>query len=139
MHRRPERMHAADVFADADQRLPERRIDDPPHHIEGDQQHAEAVQIVGVAVEVVVETPEQRRDVDAGNAVIAAGKIAEQIAELLQHDGDRQRQHQQRQAAIAQQQPPGQEAGDRRNDAPRKPSPEIGSVQCRSVTNNAAV
>ena len=134
-----------DVFTDADQRLPERRVDDPPHDIKRNQQHAEAIEIVGVAVEIVVEPPEQRRDVDAGNAVIAAGEIAEQIAQLLQHDGGRQRQHQQRQAAITQQQPAGEETGNRRNDRGANQSGnrlgpgEIGDQQRRGIGADAEI
>jgi hypothetical protein len=46
--------------------LPERRIDDASHHVEADQQNAEAIEIIGVAVEIVLESSEQRRDVTPG-------------------------------------------------------------------------
>ena len=103
MNRRTDRVHASDVFADADQRSPERRIDDAADRVKADQQHDEAIKIIGVAVKIVIEPPEQRRDCDARNAVITAGEITEQVAELLQHDRRGEGQHQQRQAAVTQQ------------------------------------
>ena len=76
-------MHARNVFADADERLTKWRIDDPPDDVERDEHHAEAIEIISVTVEIVIEIAEQRGDVDAGYAVITAGEIAEQITQLL--------------------------------------------------------
>ncbi len=68
-----------------------------------------------MAVEVVVELAEQRRDRQPRQTVIAAGNIRAQIAGFLQHDGGGEREHQQRQAAVAQQEPAGNEADQRRH------------------------
>ena len=48
-------MHAPHVFADAGERLPERRIDDPADEIEHDRQHSERVEVISVPVEIVVK------------------------------------------------------------------------------------
>ena len=54
--------------------------------------------------------PKQRLEGQSRQTVITAGNVGAQVAGLLQHDGRRQRQHQQRQAAITQQEPAGDEA-----------------------------
>ena len=119
MHRRADRVHAPHIFANAGERLAERRIDDAAHEIEHDRQHAEHVKIIGVAIEVVIEHAEQRREGKPRQAVIAAGNVGAQVAGFLQHDGGGERQHQQRQPAIAQQEPSGDEADERRQQGRR--------------------
>src|SRR5262249_45900573 len=85
-HRRADRMHAIDVFADAGERPTKGRVDDAAHHVEQNEQHHTAIDIIGAAVEVVVEHAEQRPDGDAGNAVVAAGEVLEQVADFLQQN-----------------------------------------------------
>ena len=67
--------------------------------------YSEHIQIICVPVEVVVENAEQRLESQSRQSVIAAGNIGPQIARLLQKNGGCQGQHQQRQPAIAQQEP----------------------------------
>ncbi len=105
VHRRTDRMHAPHVLADTGQRLPERRVDQPAHQIEHDRQHEQHVDIIGVAVEVVVEQAEHRLEGQARQAVIATGDVGAQVARLLQHGGKGDRQHQEGQAAVAQDEP----------------------------------
>src|SRR5664279_2293470 len=60
VHRRADGMHAPYVLADAGERLAERRIDDAPHEIEHHRQHDQRVDVIGAAVEVVLEYAQQR-------------------------------------------------------------------------------
>jgi hypothetical protein len=103
--RGPDRMHAAHVFANADQRPAERRVHDSPRDEEQHEQHAKGVDVVRAAVQVVLEDAEQRLDRDPGQPVEAPCDAGQGVAQLVQHDGDRERQHQQRQAPVAQQDP----------------------------------
>src|SRR5262249_8191115 len=60
--------------------------------------------------EIEVKDPKQGLEGWAGETVIAARNVGTQIAGLLQHDCSRQSQHQQRESAIAQQEPSGNKA-----------------------------
>ena len=75
VHRRADRVHARHVLADAGERLAERRIDDaraPP----GTARTARrGVEIGGVAEEVEANTPNSGANVEALQAVVAAGEI----------------------------------------------------------------
>jgi hypothetical protein len=68
------------------------------------EQHAQAVDVVIATEQVVLEAAEQRRRCDAVEAIEAAGPGFKHVREFHQHDADRERQHQQREAVVAQQQ-----------------------------------
>ena len=97
--------------------LAERRMDQPAGDEEGDEQHRQRVPIVVVPPQIVLEQAEDGVDGDAQQPVEAAGIGLERVGQLLQHDGGGQGQHQQGEAAIAQQEPARHEADQTRAQA----------------------
>ncbi len=96
-----DRRHAHGIFADAAQRQAEARMDQPPRAQEHHEQHGERIAVGGVAVEVEIETAEQRPDVHALQPVAAAGQPARAVGRLLQQQAEAERDHDQRQMPKA--------------------------------------
>ena len=83
-----------------------------------------------MAIEVVVEHAEQRLEHQPWQAVISAGNVRAQIAGFLQQDRGCERQHQQRKAAIAQQEPARGEADKAgRNRGREQPADRLAPAQ----------
>ena len=82
--RRADRRHAGRVFADAAQRQPERRMDQPPRDQENRRTARQRVAVGGVAVKIELEVAEQRPHVDALQAIGAAGEPACAVGDFLQ-------------------------------------------------------
>ena len=82
---------------------------------------------------VVLEHAEQRLEDEAGYAVIAAGDVGAEIAELLQHDGGGKRKHQQGQAAVPQQEPAGNKPDQSSQDSGgEQPADRLGPAESGS-------
>jgi len=81
-------------------------------------------------VEIVVEQSQQRPDRNPRNAVVAAGDVLEEIADLLQQDRSRKCQHEQRQPAVAQQYQARQETSSRRNRSRGEQAADRLAVTC---------
>ncbi len=84
-HRRSDRMHAQQIFADAGQALTERRIDQRAHEEKADQQDGEGIEILRVGIKrVEFEHAEHRRNGQARQAVEAAGIVVRHVRGLVQ-------------------------------------------------------
>ena len=120
--RRADRRHAQAVLADAAQRQPERRMNEPPRDQENEEQSGERVAVGGVAVEIEANFAEQRPGMNALQAVEAAGEPAGAVGGFLQHQADAERDHDQRQVAKPRddeaRQIAEQAGGNRRGDKP---------------------
>ena len=65
-------------------------------HQENQEQHGQRIAIGGVAVEIELEHAEQRPDVDALQAVDAAGEPARAVGRFVQQQPEAERDHDQR-------------------------------------------
>ena len=116
-HRRADRMHAHHVLANPGQRAPERRMHQHAHEQPAQEQDRQAVPVGGAAEHVEAEGAEDRLDAHALQAVGAAGQPARLVGQLLQHEDDGKREHQQGQAVRAQDDHAGDQPDDARDDA----------------------
>ena len=85
-----------------------------------DEQHDQAIDVAVVAVQIEAEQAEDRRNVDALQAVGAAGEVRIAVGEFAQHQRDAERHHQPRQIRAAQHQKAGDKAERRRDEAGAK-------------------
>ncbi len=115
-HRRPHRVHAQRVLADARQALAERRIHERPHEGEAQEEHAEDVEVLRARVErIELEHREQRSDGQAVEAVEAAGVHVREVGRLLEQRHRAEREHQEGQAVRPEQHEPRAQTDGRRD------------------------
>ena len=99
--RRPDRGHADRVLADAAQGKPERRVDQPPRHQEGQKQNDERIGVGGIAVEIEFEHADELPHPHALQAVGAAGQPASAVGRLGEQQAEAERDHDQSEVAEA--------------------------------------
>ena len=112
--RRSDRRHSLAAVADAAQAQAERRVDDAAQEREQHEQHDEAVEVRGAAVDAEGKESGDLPHRDAGEPVDAAGDERGLVGGLVNHEADAERHHEPRQIGAAHDEEAHREAGERR-------------------------